>query len=350
VERSRIPVLDVLRFVAALSVLCFHYGFRGYSADNLLITHFTALSPVARYGYLGVYLFFMISGFVILMSAEGRSAAAFFQSRFIRLYPAYWVACTITFASMYLLGATNLQRTFDQWLVNLSMLQGTFGVTDIDGVYWTLLLEMRFYLLVFLVCATGLFGALPILLAGWAGYAFVAMRGLITPDVAAIYPSCIYFIAGAAFYLIYRRRSLVLASALVVVSGYLAYRHCADDAVKQSAYYHATISPVVATCLMGLFFVVFALIALGRLRMRERAWTYAMGAMTYPLYLLHQFMGYALLNKVAVGAVPYLWLLLVVLFLLALAWAVHRFLEVPGARLLRTLFAAGAGRGRGPVG
>ena len=341
--RARIPALDLLRFVAALSVMMFHYGYRGYMADGLLNPRFTIIAPVARFGYLGVNLFFMISGFVILISAEGKSAASFFQSRVVRLFPAYWVACTITYVSMHALGAAHLARTFNDWLANLTMLQGTFVVPNVDGVYWTLLTELRFYLLVFLVCATGLFSALPLLLAGWAGYAFLAMRKIIVPDAPAIYPYCIYFIAGAAFYLIYRRRALAVALPLVAVSGYMAFQRCTDDAAMIARNYGQTVSPVTLALVVGTFFVIFALIASRRLRLRERAWMSVLGAMTYPLYLLHQFLGYALLNKLTAGAMKYryIWLVVVVLFLLALSWTVNRFVEIPGARLLRAIFAAG---------
>jgi peptidoglycan/LPS O-acetylase OafA/YrhL len=62
---------------------------------------------------------------------------------------------------------------------------------------------------------------------------------------------------------------------------------------------------------------------------------FAVGAMTYPLYLIHQYMGYALINKLADGSLPYLWLLLIVVLMLALSWSLNRFLEVPAARALK---------------
>jgi peptidoglycan/LPS O-acetylase OafA/YrhL len=70
-SRSRINELDVLRLFAALFVVCFHYAFRGHAADGLSPISYPPLLPAAKYGYLGVQLFFMISGFVILMSVHG---------------------------------------------------------------------------------------------------------------------------------------------------------------------------------------------------------------------------------------------------------------------------------------
>lgn len=62
------------------------------------------LAQPAKYGYLGVELFFMISGFVILMTASNNSLKRFFISRAVRLYPAFWVCCTITFLLILAVG------------------------------------------------------------------------------------------------------------------------------------------------------------------------------------------------------------------------------------------------------
>lgn len=90
--RPRLAALDGLRFVAAAAVMFFHYT----SAEKLLWGNpsrleFPGINVVTRYGYLGVELFFIISGFVIPMTAYGRTTEDFVASRFSRLFPAYWV-------------------------------------------------------------------------------------------------------------------------------------------------------------------------------------------------------------------------------------------------------------------
>ncbi|MFD6812242.1 acyltransferase family protein, partial [Streptomyces anthocyanicus] len=92
-KRGRLYVLDGLRLGAALMVVAFHYTALGAEAwDRPAWTVFPEVSRFTSYGYLGVQLFFVISGFVICMSAWGRPLKAFFVSRVIRLYPAYWFA------------------------------------------------------------------------------------------------------------------------------------------------------------------------------------------------------------------------------------------------------------------
>jgi len=91
---TRFYEIDLLRFIAAISVVFYHYAFIGVTRPDYNPLVFPALVPIAKYGYLGVELFFIISGYVVLLSAQGKTVRQFFVSRVTRLYPAYWVACT----------------------------------------------------------------------------------------------------------------------------------------------------------------------------------------------------------------------------------------------------------------
>src|SRR5436190_1602313 len=76
-----------------------------------------------KYGYLGVELFFIVSGFVILLTALNRSAREFVVSRGTRLYPAFWTCVTITFLAILTIGGSRYSATWPQYLANLTMLQ-----------------------------------------------------------------------------------------------------------------------------------------------------------------------------------------------------------------------------------
>src|SRR5690349_17773865 len=84
----RLYEVDLLRIFAAVSVVLYHYLFAGYY-KVVSPLGFEAPGLVARYGYLGVDLFFLISGFVVLLSAWDRTPRSFLVSRVVRLYPAY---------------------------------------------------------------------------------------------------------------------------------------------------------------------------------------------------------------------------------------------------------------------
>lgn len=171
--RLRVNELDLFRFVAALSVVFFHYCFAAYATGRLTQSPNLTLSAVAKYGYLGVELFFMISGFVILMTASSGSFKGFFVSRFVRLYPAFWAACTLTFVVAFWFAKDRPSVTFGEYLVNLSMLSGFFGVPSVDGAYWSLFVELRFYGLVGLVLILGRIRNAQLLMGFWlAGSVF----------------------------------------------------------------------------------------------------------------------------------------------------------------------------------
>lgn len=164
---NRVNEIDLLRFIAALSVLVFHYAFRGHAADDMTRLSMPALAPLAAYGYLGVELFFLISGFVILMTVQGVSLGAFIASRVGRLYPAFWICCTLTFLVTLLFGAPRFSASFGQYLANMTMLSGFVGVRPIDGVYWSLFVELQFYALIALLLLGGQMRHVERWLLGW---------------------------------------------------------------------------------------------------------------------------------------------------------------------------------------
>ena len=87
---ARLRELDLLRFVAAMLVMLHHYVGRlaGWGVQNH--HNMPGLAAVTHFGNLGVDLFFLISGFVILMSAWGRGVGDFAVSRVVRIFPSYW--------------------------------------------------------------------------------------------------------------------------------------------------------------------------------------------------------------------------------------------------------------------
>src|SRR5882724_4206152 len=126
-RQPRNGFLDGLRFLAALMVIAFHFGFRGHAESGYLSLDFPELSPVVRYGYLGVPLFFMISGYVIPWSIKGRTLRYFAAHRFIRLYPTFWFCLVFTLLVEHLTNSTRLYPNFSTTLANLTMVPTWFG-------------------------------------------------------------------------------------------------------------------------------------------------------------------------------------------------------------------------------
>lgn len=139
-KQKRLLELDCLRGIAALMVVIFHFG-TGEREVPL---------NISRYGCTGVDLFFMISGFVIFLTLnKTNNYKDFLISRFARLYPAYWVCVSITFTLMWLVyfhaADAYYKPEFRPYLINLTMLQFYLKAPNLDGPYWTLIIELLFY-------------------------------------------------------------------------------------------------------------------------------------------------------------------------------------------------------------
>jgi peptidoglycan/LPS O-acetylase OafA/YrhL len=148
-NRSRQVIgLDLIRFAAAVLVVAYHYGFWAnvvHASDPYI--KFTRLEPYVCHGFVGVDIFFVLSGVVIAYSAEQSTALRFARSRILRLYPAVWICATITFLAL-LRNHAPLQTTVLQWLNSIVLSPIGHWV---DPSYWTLGVEMSFYLLLFLL-------------------------------------------------------------------------------------------------------------------------------------------------------------------------------------------------------
>lgn len=149
-ENKRFYQLDYLRGIAAFSVVLFHFTY-GYDNGLKIIA---ADKFYFRYGNLGVQLFFMISGYVIFMTLLNvQKTSDFLRSRFIRLYPAYWasIIVSLVFVNIFENPFDFEKVSLSQFFINLTMLQHWLKVKDIDGAYWTLAVELVFYLFMFIL-------------------------------------------------------------------------------------------------------------------------------------------------------------------------------------------------------
>jgi peptidoglycan/LPS O-acetylase OafA/YrhL len=289
---GRIPELDLLRFLAAASVVIYHYTYQpvlnGVVNDNA----FWPLPVASRFGYLGVTLFFMISGFVILWSSQARSSGEFVISRIARLFPSFWI-CVLVTALVVAAARGPEPLSFRTVALNLTMIPGRFGVPFVDGVYWTLFVELKFYILIFLVLLTGTMEHIEMLLVLWLAVTAVSTFGMAPKWLAslALHPFGPYFISGCLFYLLRARGvSVFRVMALIVACGLGA----AYAVKEQPEFLHEIITPlssfVVASSVV-LFHALFAAIALIPNILPPSRWWYWLGGLTYPLYLLHNRVG-----------------------------------------------------------
>ncbi|MGK5732483.1 acyltransferase family protein [Streptomyces sp. URMC 124] len=337
--RARLAALDGLRLLAALMVVAYHYVAFGSGAwDGPPAAVFPTAHLPASYGWLGVQLFFLISGFVICMSCWGRGVGRFAASRVTRLFPAYWFSVLAVALVVRLWPSPDETPRARDIAVNLTMLQSPLGVDAVDGVYWTLWVEMRFYLLFALVVAgKGLTYARAVGFCVVWGFAAAVAAAADEPvlDQVLMPENCWYFIAGIAFYLMHRYRpNLVLW--LIVAACFLVAQHDLVAAHTRAEGYMGHRVPHWPTAvLLALFFLAVAAVALGRTRRLDHPWLTAAGALTYPLYLIHERVGWLVIRRAAGDVPPAVLLPALLAGMLLTAWLVHRLVERPLAGALR---------------
>ncbi|MFI8087488.1 acyltransferase family protein [Streptomyces sp. NPDC086080] len=357
---NRIVVLDALRLVAALMVVFYHYVAFGEGWDGPQAPLFPVIFRPSAYGWLGVHLFFMISGFVICMSCWGRTVSDFFTSRVIRLFPAYWLAVLVTTAVVTLVPGGLEPKAWREVLVNLTMLQWPVGITHVDGVYWTLWAELRFYLLFALVVWRGLtYRRVVAFACVWATAALLAKgygSGPLSDLVMAQY--CWFFIAGLAFYLIHRFGPNLLLWGIVALCFVMGQLSAFQGWRRTLRYVGDNVPALGVAVLITVFFVVMAGVALGWFHRVDWRWLPAAGALTYPLYLFHESIGWEIFHHLQYRVDHWVLLGSTVLGMILLAHLVHRLVERPvSKRLKRGLSSAfaqvraaddtGAGAGAG---
>jgi peptidoglycan/LPS O-acetylase OafA/YrhL len=347
---SRLRALDALRLLAALSVGVYHYlAFDG--AEDAWAQAPASVFPqwtgIAAYGWLGVEIFFVISGLVICMSCWGRTLGDFFRSRVVRLYPAYWAAVLLTYIVVTLTPAIAKGIPLSTVLVNLTMLQDPIGVDRVDGVYWTLWAEMRFYLLFALVVWRGLtFRRVVAFSMIWTVIAAIARTaGSDLLFMIAMPKYAHYFLVGIGLYLIHRFGHNMISWLIVGVNAALAYHYAGlrMDHQVQDIVHQPLSRAVVALILFGGMALVYA-IARGHLSWVRWRWVSYAGALTYPFYLLHDHIGFAVIYWLyqRVGLSAYAVVPITLAAMLLLAWLVHRFVERPLAGWLKARLVAGA--------
>ncbi|MFD6225461.1 acyltransferase family protein [Streptomyces sp. NPDC060232] len=333
----RLAALDGIRVLAAFSVLFYHYAALDSAWGEPAEDVFPAAHAVAVYGWLGVEIFFLVSGFVICMSAWGRTVGDFAVSRVSRLFPAYWAA--VVFTSLVLFNWPEVRKiaSFSDVVVNLSMLQAGVGVPHVDDAYWTLFVELKFYVLFALVVMRGVTYRNCVLFCGaWT------LAGVVAPTVDsgllsffAVSSASPYFIAGIAFHLMRRFRPNAVLWAVVGVQFLLAHHHVHARMISslgRSATQQTPAWPAHVIIVLG--FAVMAAIALGALDRVQWRWLPHAGAVTYPLYLIHMMAGLTAIHHFRGDVAPVPLAIGVTAAMVALAWLVHRLVERPLGRLL----------------
>jgi peptidoglycan/LPS O-acetylase OafA/YrhL len=328
-DAKRLSQIDALRGVAAMSVLLFHYTTR---FDQIFV-HVTQSPYDVAIGYLGVNLFFAISGFVIFMTLDRVSRPMdFVVSRFSRLFPAYWVAVVFTWVTLAIVQLPGFQVDLKQGVANLVMVQSYFWIRNIDGIYWSLQVELLFYLWSLGLWLVGGLRRPMLVCASWSA---VALASTLLEGVAGVRtPYTVHYFLLLEFIPWF---CLGIAAYSSLKEGRFRAAHAVAVAIAFAAIV-ATRDGVMALGALGVTALIF-LASRRKLRFLESRVLLFLGAISYPLYLVHEFLGWLIILWLeAWGVAPLAAIAAALASSLVVATAINRLVEKPAMTWIRTRY------------
>jgi peptidoglycan/LPS O-acetylase OafA/YrhL len=290
-----------MRIAAAAAVVTYHYLYL-FLNNGDMVAHLSA-SPtvqlIAAHGYLGVELFFMISGYVIALSAEGRTRTEFAAARFARLWPTFVLCLAITVTLLTVVGKTPSLSTV---VANLTMLPRLLRQPYVDGAYWSLMIEIVFYVAIAaIVISNDFVRRLRLFIAAWLAVAIAGTAIGRMPMVTVALEYAPFFSIGVAVFLLRRAGGSRFDWALLVVATVTALFFAAEQVARSPAFEVAPrpLAVILIVAASAALVYVAPAISLGP---RAAHAAFVLGGISYPLYLLHSVVGTALAN-----ALPPLW-------------------------------------------
>lgn len=278
--------------MAILSVLAYHYTAR---LSDVYLRMSGALAFKLDFGYLGVNLFFAISGFCIYLTIDrSGSIKEFFAKRFARLYPTYLVSVLFTFVIVMIFGLPGRESGLREFLGSLFFLND-FGIRWVDGVYWSLLVEIKYYILFASVYfVTSRYAVRLVLAVFFLSVILVVVSRLIEFHLLsaavnfAFVPTYLpWFAIGAAYYMFHAGGRGGRPECYLSVLGVL---------VSALVYFPETVLYQLGALLVvfGLFSVLMRF-SYVRIPLVFRF----LGLVSYPLYLVHQYVGWIAIRELS---------------------------------------------------
>jgi peptidoglycan/LPS O-acetylase OafA/YrhL len=316
---TRIEIIDALRGLAALSVCWYHFT-QG-------VGEFLPEGPVkasGRYGFRGVAVFFVISGFVIpytlfRQSYNIRDYGRFIAKRIVRLDPPYFVSLAMVLGvGFFLMRFTNYKRgilpysSWQQIVFHIGYLNAVLHYEWLSPVYWSLAVEFQYYLAL---------GLLFPLFSRWRTFlplfALFCAAARVLSFQALVFPYLPWFLFGVvAFKFVANQFGLL---PYIVLTATLLINACFADGVLCAGV-------LCATSLL----ITFVRFPIGNILR-------FFGAISYSLYLTHAPIGATVINLSKHFDPTYYQKLFVLALALALtvfvSYLMYRFVEKPSLNL-----------------
>lgn len=331
--------IHALRGFAALVVVFFHFIIHVvYRYEETPIPQDTVAYWLVygRFdlGKYAVAVFFLVSGFLIpaTLASPNATLKRYAIHRLFRLYPAYWLSILAYIGHNALTGHAHFLKP-KEILINVTMLQKFVGVKDVIGVFWTLQIELVFYILCAVLFALRKLEArLPILIGATllAVCSGVARFALNKPVPVALFLALVFMFLGAILRAedppAVRRPAFAITLIGLVITCYFGYR---DEWVRYVLAYA-----------LGLLTFLGAMRANAWFETKSRLQDVLryLGDISYSVYLLHSPIGLTL-GHITLKQTGNPWIAALACFSSTLISSAlsYRFVEAPGIAMGRRL-------------
>lgn len=334
---KRIVEFDLLRGLSALLIVLYHYTTR----YNDIFGHIKPYPVNVWFGSMGVCVFFSLSGFLIAAHTQNTlgfsGALKFALKRMIRLYPSYWCCIILTSCVAALLLPVKLLSISDI-LVNFTMLQSFLGVKSVDGAYWTLQIEILFYAVIGLLILLRQMKNIRILALIWIiSSVFLNLFEMYVSDTKIVHFFQLLFITkyfhmfGLGIFFCHLSTAVSKKQMIISIAGLLLclVSHFILYNISYNIFYWI---------LLGIYLFILWNRRFSKhpFRFESIRWlkpVYFISGISYPLYLVHQYVGYAIIQKLeGVGLTSEFMLLIPITVSILLAWLIHKFVEKPAIK------------------
>ncbi|MBJ6801421.1 acyltransferase family protein [Geomonas propionica] len=348
---NRFLMLDALRGIAALAVVFQHL----YANLSINVKEWFPISAhlVITHGYLGVPVFFVISGFVITHSVDCQKISPAYTGRFalrraVRLDPPYWFTIAVSLLLLNLKACSVGLSSNEVWPDKNSIFAHLFYAQDLlhykplSAVYWTLCLEIQLYLAYILLSGVALW--LARIFKTSNNYIYIIIHVIVGVYSAAAYSQIVpagihglfiqyyhFFLLGVLTYMVFVDQKFSM-----LLFGFIGYEALILFVSDINA-------NVVAGCMTAI--LCYSAIKLRKLQtgLDFRPFQY-LGSISYSLYIIHADIGWKIIS-VGKRFLPYKINLAGFLLLFAVGLAVSicaahllwKFIEKPSNQLSKKL-------------
>lgn len=335
---QRIRGLDILRAISAILVVLYHYTFR-YAQHGVF-----GIFPVdwpfrVPWGCLAIVTFFLLSGFFSYKETHSQGTNHFISyviKRMLRLFPAFWAAIIIT-SFTELIFFPEAVLPIREIITNFVMVPNMLGANYVDGAYWTLQYELVF--------AVWISVAIAINKKNTMNYILLFLVALSIP---LFYLTSLY--SGAIIFLL---RFFMMPEYI----GIFALGYFTNSLISNAKAYIWRYAVMIAACFLSCFLwlstdrflfllgswgvMMYIIFRKNSFLNRENALTkvlHKIAAVSYPLYLLHQNIGYCIMNFIQKQGISSEFIIIIpIIVSFVLAYLINQFIEKPMGRFGRSV-------------